>query len=119
VSLVPLLEGGNKAGRDAIYWHYPHYSNQGGAPGGAIRRGDWKLIEFYEDNRIELYDVVKDPGERTNLARREPKRAGALGAALHHWRRSVRAVMPADNPGYDPATADQGLTGSEPETEPV
>jgi arylsulfatase A-like enzyme len=119
VSLAPLLKGGNKVGRDAIYWHYPHYSNQGGVPGGAVRRGDWKLIEFYEDDRIELYNVSNDPGERTNLARREAKLAGSLRSALEKWRGSIRAVMPAANPQYEPGTADQGLTGAEPKTDPV
>jgi arylsulfatase A-like enzyme len=118
-SLVPLLKGGNRLGRSALFWHYPHYSNQGGAPGGAVRRGDWKLIEFYEDKRIELYNLSNDPGEKTNLARREAKRAAELRAALHEWRGSVRAAMPQDNPQYDPATADQGLRGAELRTDPV
>ncbi|MHC4546939.1 MAG: sulfatase-like hydrolase/transferase, partial [Planctomycetota bacterium] len=56
VSLVPLLKGKEKLERNAIFWHYPHYGNQGGSPGGAVRAGDYKLIEFYEDNRAELYN---------------------------------------------------------------
>ncbi|MCC7237638.1 MAG: sulfatase [Bryobacterales bacterium] len=117
--LLPLLTRGRAPQRDAIYWHYPHYSNQGGVPGGAIRSGPWKLIEFYEDNRLELYNIEADPGERTNLARREAKRAAALRARLNRWRRETRAIMPTPNPNYDPAKADQGLTGAESATPPA
>ncbi len=95
VSLVPLLwqKGGLK--RDAIYWHYPHYSNQGGPPGGAIRKGDYKLIEFYEDGRLELFNLKNDIGERQNLVRKEPKKAAELHAMLKRWRESVKATLPA------------------------
>ena len=68
MSLLPLLMGKGNPDRDAIFWHYPHYGNQGGFPGGVIRMGDWKLIEFYEDNRIELYNLKEDPGEQHDLA---------------------------------------------------
>ncbi|HWB97087.1 MAG TPA: sulfatase-like hydrolase/transferase, partial [Bryobacteraceae bacterium] len=114
VSLLPLLRGGRKLGREALYWHYPHYSNQGGPPGGAIREGDWKLIEFYEDGHLELYNLARDLGERTNLAAREPRKAAELHARLKRWRESVHASMPAPNPNYDPAKADQGLYGTDP-----
>ena len=100
MSLVPLLKQTGKLGRKAIYWHYPHYGNQGGSPGGAVRSGDWKLIEFYEDNHVELYNLRADIGEKTNLAAREPARAAELRKMLHDWRRSVGARMPKPNPGY-------------------
>lgn len=119
VNLLPLLTGGRKPRREALYWHYPHYSNQGGAPGGAIRSGNWKLIEFYEDHRLELYNLDSDPGEQTNLSRREAKRAAALRTRLDRWRRATRAIMPTPNPNYDPAKSDQGLTGAESATPPV
>ena len=68
VSIVPLLRG-KKMDRGAIYWHYPHYGNQGGSPGSVIRDGDWKLILFYEKNReVELYNLRDDIGEGNNLA---------------------------------------------------
>lgn len=118
MSLVPLLRGAGRLKRKALFWHYPHYSNQGGVPGGAIRRGDWKLIEFYEEDRIELYNLEKDPGERMNLAVREAAVARALREDLRRWRASVRATLPKINPHYDPATAGQGLSGFEPATEP-
>lgn len=119
VSIAPLLRGGSAPKREALYWHYPHYSNQGGVPGGAVRAGDWKLIEFYEDGRLELFNLREDIGERRNLVLKEPKKAAELHALLKKWRKSVDAAMPSPNPNYDPAKADQGLTGAEPRTEPV
>jgi arylsulfatase A len=118
-SIAPLLRGKGPPKRKPLYWHYPHYSNQGGVPGGAVRQGDWKLIEFYEDGRLELFNLEDDPGERKNLAAKEPKRAAELHALLKRWRAEVRAVMPSPNPNYDPAKADQGLTGVEAKTEPL
>jgi arylsulfatase A-like enzyme len=118
-SIVPLLRRSGRPRRDALYWHYPHYSNQGGDPAGAVRSGDFKLIEFYEDNRLELYNLKEDIGEQHNLVKRDPDRAKALAEMLKQWRRSVRATMPAANPAYDPATSGQGLTGYEPPTPPV
>ncbi|MEZ5354554.1 MAG: sulfatase [Bryobacteraceae bacterium] len=120
VSLTGLLRGRSTApNRDALYWHYPHYSNQGGVPGGAVRQGDWKLIEFYEDSRLELFNLRDDPGETRNLVRKEAKVAARLHRMLRDWRKKAKATMPEPNPAYDPAKADQGLTGVEPATEPV
>jgi arylsulfatase A len=113
-SLQPLLRQGRAPRREALYWHYPHYSNQGGVPSGAIRQGDWKLIEFYEDGRVELYNLRDDPGEKTNVAPQEPARARQMQTKLHDWRIGVQATMPEPNPNYDPAKANQGLTGAEP-----
>jgi len=101
-SIVPLLRGTGGLRRDALYWHYPHYSNQGGAPGGAIRQGDHKLIEFYDDGRLELYDLKVDLSETANLAGRMPERAAELRSKLDAWRRAVGAQMPARNPDFDP-----------------
>ncbi len=99
-NLAPLLMEGSPLPDRALAWHYPHYSNQSGRPGGAIRQGEWKLIEMYETGRRELFHVVRDPGESTNLADREPKRVAALADALDRWRRTVGAQMPATNPNY-------------------
>jgi len=103
LSLVPLLKGAKKSlGRDALFWHYPHYSNQGGTPGGAIRMGDLKLIEFYDDDRCELYDLSRDIGEKDNLIEADPELTIQLRERLTEWRESVGAKMPTPNPGYEP-----------------
>lgn len=102
VSLVPLLKQSGGIGRDALYWHYPHYSNQGGKPGGAIRQGAYKLIEFFEDGRLELYNLKNDVGEKQNLVAKMPDKARELQKLLHDWRRAVKAQMPRPNPDYDP-----------------
>ena len=91
VSLTSILKGGAAPQRDAIYWHYPHYSNQGGFPGGAIRMGDWKLIERYEDGRRHLYNLKDDIGERTDLAAKESERAAQMRAKLHAFYKRVDA----------------------------
>jgi len=102
VSLVPVLKGGSELPRDALYWHYPHYSNQGGKPGGAIRAGNYKLIEFYEQRRRELYDLKKDVGETRNLIEEQPALAKELAGKLERWRREVGAKMMQSNPAYIP-----------------
>ena len=117
-SLVPVLRGETTAERP-LFWHYPHYSDQGGVPAGAVRLGGWKLIEFYEDGRLELFHLTDDPGEHRNLVRREAARAKKLHNLLADWRRSVDAAMPTPNPRYDPARAGEGLTGYEQPTPPV
>ncbi len=117
-SLLPLLRGENSKERP-LFWHYPHYSDQGGRPSGAIRLGDWKLIEFYEDGRLELFHLADDAGEQRNLVRREADRAKKLQGMLSDWRHSVNAAMPSPNPQYDPAHSGEGLTGYEPPTPPV
>lgn len=117
VSLMPLLKQQGNFQRQPLYWHYPHYSPQGGQPGGAVREGSLKLIEFYADSHVELYDLAEDIGERHNLARAMPAKAAELRRKLDAWRRSVGASIPTVNPGYDPAKADQGLTGARPENQ--
>lgn len=94
VSFLPALRGEAQAPRSPVFWHYPHYGNQGGFPGGAMRDGDWKLVERYETGAAELYDLSKDPYETADLAEREPGRVGAMRAALEAWRRDVGARMP-------------------------
>jgi arylsulfatase A-like enzyme len=91
VSLAPLLKGEKSLPREALFWHYPHYSNQGGFPGGAVRVGDWKLVERYEDGRVHLYNLRDDEGERRDLAAEQPQRVRDLRARLHQWYRKVDA----------------------------
>lgn len=92
-SFVPLLKGETRQ-RSAMFWHYPHYGNQGGAPSGAIRDGDWKLIEWYEDGTLELYNIREDIAETTNLASANQERTTAMHQRLMDWRKETGAVMP-------------------------
>lgn len=91
---------GSHLSRDALYWHYPHFSNQGGRPGGAVRAGDWKLIENYEFGDLELYNLKDDIGEARNLAGIQPERSQKMLEMLGAWRKSVDANMPRPNPEY-------------------
>ncbi len=93
MSFLPLLKGG-ALDRGAIYWHYPHYGNQGGAPGGAVRLGDWKLIEWYEDGALELFNLADDIGERHNLVAANPAKVRELHDLLKAWRDETNARMP-------------------------
>jgi arylsulfatase A-like enzyme len=88
--------------RGLLFWHYPHYGNQGGAPAGAVRDGDCKLIEWYEDGSLELYNLRDDPGEQHNLAAQDPAKTQTLHARLAAWRSSVNAVMPTAMPASAP-----------------
>lgn len=93
-NLTPLLRGTGPLDREAIYWHFPHYHGSGNRPSGAVRAGDYKLVEWFEDGRVELYDLRRDIGESTDLSTREPERAAALRAMLVRWREEVDARMP-------------------------
>lgn len=103
-SLVPLLRHTGEFPQRDLFWHYPHYSNQGGFPGGAIRSGDWKLIERFEDGRVHLYNLAEDLGERTDLAEQQPQRVAALRERLHAWYREVgaRFLRPKSPDGPQP-----------------
>jgi arylsulfatase A len=97
---MKLLRGESLPAR-TLYWHFPNYTNQGGRPAGAIREGDWKLVEQFEDNSAELFNLVQDWGETKNLASAEPVRANELRHKLQAWRASVGARMPTPNPEFD------------------
>lgn len=99
-SIVPLLKGGILAARP-LFWHYPHYSPQGSAPNGSVRLGDFKLVEWYEDMRVELYNLKDDLGERNDLATVLPEKTAELQKLLHTWRTEVKAQMPVPNPQFD------------------
>lgn len=106
VSLVKLFRDQNaKLGRDALYWHYPHYHAGGDASYSAIRSGDWRLIEFHDDTPAGLYNLGSDISERNNLAAERPDRLMELRTKLHAWREAVGAQMPSKNPNFDPAKA--------------
>ena len=110
-SIVPLLKGGNGLKREAIFWHFPAYleANYGWkgiwrtTPAGAVRKGNWKLIEYFEDGTLELYNLKDDIGEENNLAQEMPKKTKQLHKLLKNWRKSIKAPVPAElNPQYNP-----------------
>ena len=101
LSLVPLLKG-NKISDRALFWHYPHYGNQGGEPSAIIRKGDWKLIHYYEDGNDELYQLSKDIGEQNNLAAKEPKITQTLRKELDAWLKETGALTPLQDKRYNP-----------------
>lgn len=90
VDLLPALKG-DPLGRQSLYWHYPHYSNQGGIPGGAVREGDYKLVERYEDGRVHLYNLKDDLAEQVDLAKQYPEKVEQMRARLHAWYKTVDA----------------------------
>ena len=98
LSLMPLLSGKGQLEREALFWHYPHWGNQGGSPGSAVRAGDWKFIQRFDGRPDELYDLSTDPGEQNDLAEQEPERALSLKRRLGLWRMLVRAYLPKANP---------------------
>ena len=108
VSLLPLLNGQEGLEREALYWHYPHYHGAGIGPSGAVRKGDYKLIEWYDESikgpesRFELYDLKEDIGEQDNLAGERPDKTRELRRMLEAWRRDTGAQMLRPNPAYDP-----------------
>lgn len=98
-SLIALLEG-HSMHRGPLFWHYPHYGNQGGSPGSAIRDGNWKLIKWYEDGREELFNLKNDIGEKENLRNKQPAIAKRLRKELDRWLKEQGASMPSPNPYY-------------------
>ena len=101
-SILPLLKGQDELDREAIFWHYPHYGNQGGTPGCSVRAGDYKLIEFFEDNRAELYNLREDVSEEHDLSEQQPEVTSRLREMLHQWLKQVDAKIPQPNPDYLP-----------------
>jgi len=110
-SIVPLLRRTDDLTRQAIFWHFPAYLQGSGGtwrttPAGAIRKGQWKLLEFFEDGHIELYDLDGDIGEKNNLADKMPEKAKEMHERLKDWRKSVNAKVPTErNPKYDPGAS--------------
>ena len=102
-SFLPVLRGeADGVDREAIFWHYPHYGNQGGTPGSSVRSGRYKLIEFFESGRLELYDLDSDPGENRDLSAELPGVRDRLHGLLTSWRERIEARLPEPNPGYEP-----------------
>jgi arylsulfatase A-like enzyme len=100
IDLGPILaDSAAKPPRDALYWHYPHYYETT-TPVSAVRAGDWKLLEYFEDGRRELYNLRDDPTESHNLAADQPIKTAGLQRQLAGWRESVGAKLPQPNPRY-------------------
>lgn len=106
-SILKLLTGGTVTGEERpLFWHYPHFSNQLGRPAGAIRVGDYKLVESYETGKVELYDLKNDISESKDLSAEMVQKTKDLHNLLRNWRRSVNANMPLPNPEYQPYKKD-------------
>lgn len=115
INLLPLLTKAHKPKRRALYWHFPAYLEAGRklnvgrwrtTPCSAIRKDDFKLIEFFEDERLELYDLAGDPGEAQNLAAQLPEKTRELHEDLIDWQAALGAPVPSEpNPAYQPAAA--------------
>lgn len=101
-SLVPLMSGEERLSRENLFWHYPHYSNQGGFPAAALRNRDWKLIERFEDGRVHLYHLKDDPGERKDRSKDFPDRVVRMRENLHRWYREVDAKFLQPKDGQQP-----------------
>ena len=99
VSLLPAFRG-EKLEQRPLFWHYPHYGNQGGRPGAAVLLGDYKLIQHFEDDRVELYNVTEDVGETQDLSALLPQKAAELLQILRCWQQDAGAKFPAVNPEY-------------------
>ncbi|MDF2377974.1 MAG: sulfatase-like hydrolase/transferase, partial [Verrucomicrobiales bacterium] len=100
ISLVPVLKGEEIPERP-LFWHYPHYGNQGGEPSAIMMQGDWKLIHYFEDGRNELYHLGNNIGETIDLASQHPLRAAEMATALRGWMSEVGASLPTENPAFD------------------
>ncbi len=103
-SIASLVKG-KKMTRGPIYWHFPHYSNHGmQSPGGAIRDGDYKLLEYFENGTVQLFNLKNDIGEQNDLSKIEVGKTKDLKEKLHQWRKDIDAQMMKPNPDYDSAT---------------
>jgi len=101
-SLKPLIEGTGNLTERPLYWHYPHYGNQGGDPSSILRLGDWKLIHYYEDDTQELYNLKADPYEENNLALTEPERTKQMHQQLMNYLLEMQVKFPQPDPEFDP-----------------
>jgi len=101
VSLKPLIETSKTLPTRPLYWHYPHYGNQGGDPSSIIREGDWKLIHYYEDGSNELYNIAQDPSEQNNVASQFPEITNKLRIQLQDWLASVNAKFPEEDEEFN------------------
>jgi arylsulfatase A-like enzyme len=102
VNLLPFLTENKPLNRDELFWHYPHYHGSAWTPGSALRKGDWKLVLFYEDTHTELYNLATDPGETTDVAAQNPEKVTELKKVLYKKLADSGAQFPVPNPDYVP-----------------
>lgn len=101
INLLELLTQNKIPATRPLYWHQPHYMNQGSRPSGAIREGNWKLIEHYENGQMELFNLEKDIGETTDVSEKEPNRVAEMRGKLEKWRREMAAKGNTWNPTFN------------------
>jgi arylsulfatase A-like enzyme len=102
ISLMSVLDGTGRLPERSLYWHYPHYHGSAWTPGAAMREGRWKMIEFYESDEVELYDMESDIGELSDLSEQHPSRVTAMRQQLRAWQGRMQARMPRPNPDWQP-----------------
>ncbi len=102
-SFAPLLSGHASKATPTLFWHFPHYTNQGSRPTGAMRDGNWMLVEYYDEPKVELYDLSSDIGEAHDVSSQQPERVARMRAALAAWRQENHAQENRPNPDFDPA----------------
>jgi len=105
VSFASCLTGHGHLPQRRFFWHFPHYTNQGSRPSGAMRDGRWMLVEYYDGEKAELYNLGTDPGEKLDVARQQPDRVESMRAALRVWREEIHAQSNQPNPNFDPEKA--------------
>jgi arylsulfatase A-like enzyme len=101
-SFAPTLQGQSQTS-GPLFWHYPHYGNQGSRPGSSMIDGNWKLIHWIEGDYMELFDLAADPGEKRDLSKENPDRVSSMRKQLDEFRTTTGARWPAPNPKFDPA----------------
>jgi len=106
ISIAPLLTGKGELPARSLYWHFPHYTNQGSQPAGAMRKGDWKLIAHYASGQVELFDLAKDPSESNDVAATNVDFTAKLHDELTAWREKAGVQLNKPNPDYDKAAGE-------------
>jgi arylsulfatase A-like enzyme len=107
ISFAHCLAGQAAPPQRALFWHFPHYTNQGSRPSGAMREGSWMLVEYYDGQKSELYDLATDPSEKVDLAAQHPERVEKMSASLETWRNDLRVQRNRPNPDFDETKASE------------
>ena len=102
VSVAAPITGRGPAPKRSLFWHFPHYTNQGSRPSGAMRDGNWMMVEYYDDTTVELYDLASDIRETRNVAATNATRVREMRSVLAKWRNNVNAQSNEANPNFNP-----------------